>query len=729
MRISIAILVCVSTLGGVSLFSQSAYAQSSQGFSLGTVRMRFGEDPLIADPVSFDPKTGQPLFRLSRQTEDGFELHTVAVSPDGKLLVTTGLDCIGRLWEVATGREIRTFSRLSSATFSADGKILVLGCGSEAILCALESGRQIRTFHHSNAVTSAAVSADGHWLVTGCSYDETTHVYDETTHVFDLGTGKEVRVFKKVAVPLPGNGLTPDGKWLATSLEKVRPIWDESDRLVDIWDASTGKKLHALAHPKCPSCMAMFADGKFVLTGSWDGIARLWDVSTGKLVRLFAPDRERGRLNSVAVSRDGKWLATANSDHTASVWELATGKVVGVFGHPGIVYSVALSPDGCQLFTGVRYSQVADGNCASLWDVATGKRIRGFYALTEKGASVVVSEDAKKLTIATKNGSMRMWDLTTGKQTQRLTANADSILHMVQSADSRYLATGSDDGSSCLWELATARKLCCCNAGRGWVSSLALSTGAKWFVTGNEDGSGCLWDAATGKQVREFQGHIGPIFSVVLSRDEKWLVTGATSPDDDSKREDNTARLWEVATGRQVRVFTGHSRAVSSVALSNDCKSLITASWDGTAKLWEVDSGRQVRVFQGHTEPIYCVALSNQDRFLFTGSDDGTVKLWEVATGKPIREFKGNGAAVNSISISSDDKHLFAATDQFTIVWEVSSGKELCRLYSSRGGPGWAVIDPEGRFDMGDDFEGVYWVAGTETVSLGLLKDRFYDPG
>src|SRR5260370_115870 len=87
-------------------------------------------------------------------------------------------------------------------------------------------------------------------------------------------------------------------------------------------------------------------------------------------------------------------------------------------------------------------------------------------------------------------------------------------------------------------------------------------------------------------------GHSSVVNSVSLSGDGKWPVTASL---------DETARLWEVAQGREVRAFRGHANVVSSVCLSGDGKWLATGSWDKTARLWEAASGKEVRAFRGHT--------------------------------------------------------------------------------------------------------------------------------
>jgi WD40 repeat protein len=128
------------------------------------------------------------------------------------------------------------------------------------------------------------------------------------------------------------------------------------------------------------------------------------------------------------------------------------------------------------------------------------------------------------------------------------------------------------------------------------VRAVALSADSKWIVTGGDDKTARLWDLATGKEVRRFQGHTLWVWSVALSKDGKWLVTGG---------KDETARLWQVSSGKEIRSFPEHTWGVNSLALSGDGKRLVTGSLGGTGRMWDVSSGKLLRGFQGHgaTQP------------------------------------------------------------------------------------------------------------------------------
>ena len=115
------------------------------------------------------------------------------------------------------------------------------------------------------------------------------------------------------------------------------------------------------------------------------------------------------------------------------------------------------------------------------------------------------------------------------------------------------------------------------------------------------------------------RGHSKFLYSVAWSPDGKWLATGSG---------DNTAKVWDAATGRELRTLSGHKEGVTSVAWSPDGKRVATGSWDKTAKVWDAASGKELLTLGGHTEAVNSVAWSPDGKRLATASDDHTAKIW-----------------------------------------------------------------------------------------------------
>ena len=118
-----------------------------------------------------------------------------------------------------------------------------------------------------------------------------------------------------------------------------------------------------------------------------------------------------------------------------------------------------------------------------------------------------------------------------------------------------------------------------------------------------------------------FLGIADNVTSVAFSPDGKWALSGSN---------DNTVRLWDCQTGKELRSFLGHSDAVSSVAFSPDGKWALSGSDDKTVRLWDCHTGQELRSFLGHSKDVNSVAFSPDGKWALSGSEDQTIRIWNV---------------------------------------------------------------------------------------------------
>ncbi len=282
-------------------------------------------------------------------------------------------------------------------------------------------------------------------------------------------------------------------------------------------------------------------------------------------------------VNSVAISADGKYIVSGSWDNTVRLWDLATGKEIRRFeGHTSIVNSVAISADGKYIVSG------SGDNTVRLWDMATGKEIRRFAGHTESVYSVVISADGKYIVSGSGDNTVRLWDRASGKETRRFEGHTGAVTSAAISADGLHIISGSLDNTVRLWGMAAGQEIRRFEGHTGWVSSVAISADGNYIVSGSWDKTVRLWDTATGKELRRFDGHTSGVNSVAISADGNYIVSGSL---------DNTVRLWDMATGNELRRFAGHTGWVRSVAISRDGRYIVSGSQDGEIKIWHAVKG------------------------------------------------------------------------------------------------------------------------------------------
>ncbi len=240
--------------------------------------------------------------------------------------------------------------------------------------------------------------------------------------------------------------------------------------------------------------IAFRPDGTTLAAGDSQGVVRLWDLTTRKLVLSNVVSSPGGAVNSVAFSPDGRLLAVGDSQGVVRLWDLTTRKLVlsKVMPGPGAVNSVAFSPDGRLLAVGD-----SDGT-VSLWNIADPSRPGRLGPPLSSGAggtvnAVAFSPDGRVLAVGDSDGTVILWDiadpLRPGRPGPPLSSGAGSTVNSVAfSPDGRVLAAGNTLGTVSLWDAATGRPVASLSAGAS-VQGLAFSPTGGMLAAGDAEGS------------------------------------------------------------------------------------------------------------------------------------------------------------------------------------------------------------------------------------------------
>ncbi len=223
------------------------------------------------------------------------------------------------------------------------------------------------------------------------------------------------------------------------------------------------------------------------------------------------------------------------------------------------------------------------------------------------------------------------------------------------------------------------------------VTSAAYSPDGRILASAGVDGNVILWESATGRMVRVLTGHAAKveIDTLAFRPDGRTLASASI---------DGTVRVWDTATGQRLWILRGHTDAVSGAAYSPDGRTLATGGHDHTVRLWDADTGRELRTLRGHTGPIYSLAYRPDGRTLFSASGDHTLKLWDAETGREVRTLRGHSGVVRSLALSLDGRTLASASwDQTIKLWDAVTGREIRTLRGHKGPLTGVAFGPEGK--------------------------------
>ena len=435
--------------------------------------VRFSPDGNYLAVDSYDTTTlseiTTTLWDLSGNQIAQLTGECIGFSPTGEYIAIQSNEYI-HLWDLS-GKEVAKYTRYGDyASFSSDGKYLVIHPDSHTVELWDLSGNQIAEFRHQHRVSRVSFSPNGNYMATNDSKGN--------TWLWELSE-KKIAQFQGHQGKVLSVSFSPNGEYIATASD---------DCTARLWDLSGKQIAKFMGHQDKIQSVSFSPNGEYIATASDDSSARLWDLS-GKQIAQFIGHQDK--VQSFSFSPDGNCVVTASDESSIRLWNLSGKQIAEFRGDYGAVTSVSFSPDG-------KYIATASGNSSvKLWDLS-GKQIAAFKGNYGAVTSISFSPKEQILAIASDDGLPRLLDLSGNPiyPICQLWEHQGRVLSVSFSPNGQILATASDDGTARLWNLS-GNLLAEFKGHQDAVTSVSFSSDGKYLATASDDGTARLWRVET----------------------------------------------------------------------------------------------------------------------------------------------------------------------------------------------------------------------------------------
>jgi len=553
-------------------------------------------------------------------------------SPDDERLAVIRSDGPLEIWNVAEFRletETTTAPKPFSLSWSGNGAFVVIGGDSVSEVKDVTTGDVVWTSRLGVQLSPTALDGDGGRVAAVRRVNAGPTSLGSTV---DIWSTDDSTVLAQLQHPIDQfvcvQSFDPTGEKLATGTATGEiTVWS-LESLTSGADTPTllqiTEPVSVMRGPVGPVCaLDWSSDGTRLLAGSSDGLARLWDVDSGR--ELLQLSGQGGQVTSVALANSSLEAVTTTADGVTRLWNTAPNlgaaetitesssvyKVVYASGGDTIAVSTKERIALWNATTRLEILSVDDGEIAprfptmgvavtddghiivspfidlfaiGVYDTATGELLRQLSNPDEGPHEMLFLPGTHLLAVANQFARPVLWDVEDGTRTNFLWTGAytNTDRWIDTTPDGQRIVT-SGDGVSFVWESSTMDLAATLEHGETApsIGDVAISPDGETVAVATSSGEVQLWDVETETVLRTLVGHVGVVNSVRFSPDGRLLATAGV---------DGTSRVWDTSSWVQERLFTGLQGSVKDLDFSPDGTTLVTAGEDGTIRFWTLDA-------------------------------------------------------------------------------------------------------------------------------------------
>jgi WD40 repeat protein len=486
-------------------------------------------------------------------------------------------------------------------------------------------------------------------------------------------------------------------------------------------------------HARTITCYSFSPDNRFVVTGSSDNSLILWNIESGRQVRVF--NRHSATIRSVSFNSDGTKILTSSADNTAKVFEVLTGN---------LLTNIKFQRDDLELaFFSTDDSKIILYDNRDGVYVYSAESSRILYTLSRSYSAMnsvgIIHSDNQRIISANDYESFFVCSLEKGDTLAEIPFDKPFLMNF--SPNGKYIAVSSTQLFTQVFDATSYKLLYTLKDGEqqcdGCNTKHVFSNSGNYLLTVSSMVDAILWDLTTGKKVKSFSSPDERPYSlkfapddshVMISFDEELFLYDIKSGKEklhltndyfnyfdfsfssDSKMiltpgTNNEAVLYDVETGKKKKSLQGflnkkrddglrfnyaywsdqrilkYISMKRQIALSPDSKTFVVGNVDSSAMIISTETGKILHQLNGHHQVVFAFDYSPDGKYVATAGGDRAVILWETETGKMVHKFTGHQELVFDVKFNSDGSKLISGSWDGTMrIWDLKMLGDYYRI-------------------------------------------------
>lgn len=503
-----------------------------------------------------------------------------AVSGDGNMLVTGGLDSVVRVWSLVQKKQIFTLhghnSEIQCLSLTADSQFIITGSNDASIrIWSINQKAQVGIFkgHNSgintlcyfkNSNSVVSVDQEDVILIWNCRNFTITKKFTNLTDIYSLAS-------------------TKDEFYLILGLELTIVI-------LEIRSASVVKNFCDHFGPITSICLT--ANEKTMVSGSIDGCIIIWDVINS--VSILKLEGNNESIKSVAITSNDQFIVSGSSDETVRIWSMGTGAQISQFNHTDTIYSILLVKN--------KVYSLLDDSSIGVFDIDSGSINFSWFLKHFNSNSISFLKDSRLAVYGCKS-EVIIWDKKDQVEVFTFSGHQGEVQYAEISRDGKFVisCSFSDQNNLIYWNLQTGQKIAELIGHKDLVFCTCFSKDGLFAASGSADNTLRTWNLTKLKLDYKFK-HDSHIRSTKFLDNERMLVSAG---------DDFNVIIWNLRYKDKYAVLSGHNEEVSKVLVTEDEKFVISACELEGVRVWNVKQKRQEYFFNYQDEAI---SWLNQNR-------------------------------------------------------------------------------------------------------------------